>query len=947
MKKTCRFFISRTALTLFLFFCVVGIKAKSLTVFADANNVHGQVPISGVYFNYYTKTQYVIPAANLTSMIGGGLYCLVYWPNELNDDNMFSGDVNVYVKEVDYTTISKFESVTDANLVYSGPLEIQKSNNMRLVLISLKQPYIYKGGNLLIDFENQEPDDPVGKKFYGKNVTGASISASEKTKEELEKAEPYQHNFIPRTSFLYYSHPDITGVTSTPTTATVSWTGENTSYRVRYSEISFFDDFEDGLNGWTVVRDENASGTADTDWHIHRDNNGDEAYDGEHSLITRSWYNGNAYSTDCWLISPEIDLGGTLKFWVRDDGRWHEKYNVYISTTNKDIKSFKLLASPGNASRTWSEVSIDLSDYEGDTGYIALRDQNEDQDYLLLDKFGVYRNTEKWTEVTTESSSYTIQNLKEDASYLVEVCGLSPNKYVSPWEQCAVITHSNPMPFDANDNQTTSNASTISWSGFGDSYQFAYRIAGKKDIIKQGFEKGGDYEGWTLKECKANTGATSNEKARHTGYAGFGFNSIDMTTPQYLISPKLAPVTEGTLFSFYYRARDERWPESFRVGFSSTTDDIDAFTFGDTRTIKNEDWIEFQDFIPVGTQYVCIQCTSENMNYLFVDDIEIYQPQIDDDWNILTDINDKTMSIEGLEPDTQYEVRIRSMKDYKAGNTASDWMRAYSFTTLRTLPLPDDDTYATQKNTELLGQYDGFKVDVSIPARMFTASTPSTICLPFDYTPVDGMGTFYTFSGIEKEGNEYVATMKENTVNLLTANTPYLFMPASTGEVDFSGVYTVSAGDATSTTSGDWTFKGTYSRLTYGTEPMTGHVYGFASKTKEVDGVTVKQGEFIHAKEGASVPAMRCYLTYKNGEQFAETRNMIRGKDNEVPQSIIIRFEGEDSETGLSEELRVKSEESDNVYDLSGRKINCQLSTVNSQLPKGIYIKNGKKILVK
>ena len=35
------------------------------------------------------------------------------------------------------------------------------------------------------------------------------------------------------------------------------------------------------------------------------------------------------------------------------------------------------------------------------------------------------------------------------------------------------------------------------------------------------------------------------------------------------------------------------------------------------------------------------------------------------------------------------------------------------------------------------------------------------------------------------------------------------------------------------------------------------------------------------------------------------------------------------------------------VYDLAGRRINYQLSPVNSQLKKGVYIVNGKKVLVK
>ena len=38
-------------------------------------------------------------------------------------------------------------------------------------------------------------------------------------------------------------------------------------------------------------------------------------------------------------------------------------------------------------------------------------------------------------------------------------------------------------------------------------------------------------------------------------------------------------------------------------------------------------------------------------------------------------------------------------------------------------------------------------------------------------------------------------------------------------------------------------------------------------------------------------------------------------------------------------------EKDDAWYDLNGRKVNSQLSPVNSQLPKGIYIHNGRKIL--
>jgi len=91
-----------------------------------------------------------------------------------------------------------------------------------------------------------------------------------------------------------------------------------------------------------------------------------------------------------------------------------------------------------------------------------------------------------------------------------------------------------------------------------------------------------------------------------------------------------------------------------------------------------------------------------------------------------------------------------------------------------------------------------------------------------------------------------------------------------------------------------------------------------------------KQGiGFYKVTVGSTIPAGKAYL--------AITDNKAREFYSLVP----------DGETSISEELRVKSEESANaVYDLSGRRINFQLSTFNSQLKKGIYISNRKKMAI-
>lgn len=254
------------------------------------------------------------------------------------------------------------------------------------------------------------------------------------------------------------------------------------------------------------------------------------------------------------------------------------------------------------------------------------------------------------------------------------------------------------------------------------------------------------------------------------------------------------------------------------------------------------------------------------------------------------------------------------------------------------------------ETTEIAAQIAGKGVQFT---RTFTADKASTICLPFSYIPTSSEGKYYTFAGIENNGSKYVATMQEaNTAEApLTANTPYVFMPTATGEVIFSGVATTipDANDASAltTTSGDgnWSFKGTYSPLTYGTAPFDGYVYGFASTTKTVgDEGEVQAGEFVHAKPGASVPSLRCYLKYKDGQQFtgAGARGMTRA-DEDLPQTITVRFIGANGEVTAIGTLNTQTGEivTDGWYTLSGTRLSGKPSK------RGIYINNGRKIVIK
>ncbi len=226
--------------------------------------------------------------------------------------------------------------------------------------------------------------------------------------------------------------------------------------------------------------------------------------------------------------------------------------------------------------------------------------------------------------------------------------------------------------------------------------------------------------------------------------------------------------------------------------------------------------------------------------------------------------------------------------------------------------------------------------------RAFTAGKPSTVCLPFAYAKKTGE-TFYTFTGITKVGDEYVATMTEHTGATLAANTPYLYKSAATGDTDFSGTYTmpatISAGE---TASGDWKFVGTYETQEWTTAP-TG-IYGFSAQNTAGG---ISQGEFVKVGAYVKVKPMRAYLKYKDGgEDYAGARSMDRAASSEtLPETISVRLiDAEGNVTGIGTletrtgEVRFDPEA---WYTLNGVRLSGQPTQ------KGIYVNNGKKVIIK
>ncbi len=235
-------------------------------------------------------------------------------------------------------------------------------------------------------------------------------------------------------------------------------------------------------------------------------------------------------------------------------------------------------------------------------------------------------------------------------------------------------------------------------------------------------------------------------------------------------------------------------------------------------------------------------------------------------------------------------------------------------------------------------------------SRTFSAGKASTICLPFPMTNING-GKVYEFMDVTYDAQDgWVATMIDATPNRVTstvAHRPYLFLPESDGEVTFSGTVTsvpasVVAGESTS---GDWTFHGTYSRKDYGDEGFSGTVFGFAGTSgKATDGVTdVEAGQFVKAGSDAYILPFRAYLTYAGSNSALKAPGRGFEETPAIPDRIKVRLLGSDGGTTATGIINMNTGEItiDQWYYLNGQPVN------GAPTAPGLYLNSdGKKVML-
>ena len=268
---------------------------------------------------------------------------------------------------------------------------------------------------------------------------------------------------------------------------------------------------------------------------------------------------------------------------------------------------------------------------------------------------------------------------------------------------------------------------------------------------------------------------------------------------------------------------------------------------------------------------------------------------------------------------------------YVPAKSVDAYKKAYvwnNFTNIQAIPaisLTDGTSYT---NSSLLNGRD------IIYTRNFNNTNWQALYIPFSLKYDDWKDDFEVayINGVRQLDKDDNGTIDETIMDVIkiksgstTPNMPYLIKAKKTGEKTFSvsnaSLYPAEENSIDcSTTIAKYTFTGTYNTISSATM-IANNYYGMGG------------GDLIQSDGSNDLKPNRWYMK-------VESRNPSYNASN-AAKTITINVIDEEGETTTGvNELRMTNYESP-VYDLNGRKVN------ENNLKPGIYVKNGKKFVVK
>ena len=175
--------------------------ADELTVY-DGTATSSTIPMYGLYFDDYTKSECIIPSTELEDMTGGTITAMTFYVSSANTGAWDNTNQKVFLKEVSGTTLGgSYSGMTDATIVFDGRLTMPTTTGAYTINFSTN--YTYNGGNLLIGVYNDDDGTYHGISWYGVSELTSGVSAYGYNASSLASATYNEQQFLPKTTFTY------------------------------------------------------------------------------------------------------------------------------------------------------------------------------------------------------------------------------------------------------------------------------------------------------------------------------------------------------------------------------------------------------------------------------------------------------------------------------------------------------------------------------------------------------------------------------------------------------------------------------------------------------------------------------------------------------------------------------------------------------------------------
>jgi hypothetical protein len=698
--------------------------------------------------------------------------------------------------------------------------------------------------------------------------------------------------------------------------ANIDWTsgGDANKWNVRYRPLTITKaDFNDSKlpSGWQLLDNDHDEHT----WGFR------ELGLNNYCLSSASQYDNSALTPNNWIIIPNVTLGGSisLRAWGQDATNYAESFAVYVY----DGEYYTQVSSQYLTTHTPELYHIDLSGYSGTTNIAIIHLGG--QSYLNIDDITIVEPAGGWTTVQNITTKpYSLTGLNRDTYYEVQAQAAF-TEGTTNWSEPLIFSTQNVKPADIA-VVPTSQSALISWTGYANSYKVKYRAAAIDYVLYDDFENWNE-KGW----IKYGDGFYS-FTGEDNHFIGLGFES---TETLYLITPELNNIGSGTILNFYQRYYQSG--TTFQVGFSNTTSDTGAFTWGSAQTASGS-FTLYSEEIPAGTKYVAIKTTAAApANTLFIDNFRIGSESSAGDWTTI-DPAVSPVNITGLQANTTYDYQVIGVEN--AEEVASDVL---TFTTTdAAFELADDDRMATTKNADLIAAWNGRAATVTLSGRrLFKDRDWNTLCLPFDVSKAQMDETTHPLYGAtikqldtegwyDESGYRYDGESEGRKQTGIEDDCLYLnFADATSIEAGKPYLIKWENGDhITNPVFTNVTIKATVPTVSFTNGSFNG-IYNSRTFTKDDRGQYLLLGSdntLYYAGTGAGIGACRAYFQVPNGSAGIKAFNL--------------NIDGSDTTEITDTDCTDQTDTDNGWWTLSGVRLN------GKPTEKGVYLFNGKKVVV-